>query len=178
MRERARRGVVQSRAVRRRLLNLLTALSLLTCAAAVALRMSGCEGSPSRVWDRVGPVDGTWPSVAAGNHSLSVGIVTPPAPEDGFMTARWGFVYARGITASRVLPTGRLLVLGAYHGVTVPLWFIATAAAGLPLVRGAALLRNRRRTGHGLCPDCGYDLRATPDTCPECGAADSVGGVS
>ena len=28
----------------------------------------------------------------------------------------------------------------------------------------------RRQLEHGLCTQCGYDLRATPSQCPECGA--------
>jgi hypothetical protein len=55
-----------------------------------------------------------------------------------------------------------------------PLWPIAAATAALPAARLATWLvrrhRSRRLSRQCRCPACGYDLRATPGRCPECGA--------
>ena len=54
--------------------------------------------------------------------------------------------------------------------VTVPHWSLAVALAVAPAIAVYCRVRRGRRTP-GLCSACGYDLRATPRRCPECGVA-------
>lgn len=58
-----------------------------------------------------------------------------------------------------------------YFELVVPYWSLALLALLYPLWRGGRAVRSFRRRRRGLCRDCGYDLRATADRCPECGAA-------
>lgn len=54
----------------------------------------------------------------------------------------------------------------------LPYWLLAVLFAIGPTICGVRAWRRRkanRREAEGLCKSCGYDLRATPDRCPECG---------
>jgi hypothetical protein len=65
----------------------------------------------------------------------------------------------------RPLPLGLRITRGTCV-VFVPIWLAMLLVGAVPFAR-----RLRRRRAVGVCSRCGYDLRATPGRCPECGEA-------
>jgi hypothetical protein len=66
--------------------------------------------------------------------------------------------------------TFRLLSDAASNLVQIdfPLWLPLVIFLALPIIRAPGLWRKQRfRPGH--CPTCGYDMRANPAKCSECG---------
>lgn len=61
------------------------------------------------------------------------------------------------------------IMTGALRGWWLRFHLIWLAAAIIPGSQVRNLLLRRSRIRRGLCPNCRYDLRATPDRCPECG---------
>lgn len=61
---------------------------------------------------------------------------------------------------------------GSLYNAVVPHGFLAALPLPVPFAWLAIRRRQRRadrRRRHGRCTACGYDLRATPGRCPECG---------
>jgi hypothetical protein len=173
----------------RRLLNLLTLLSLLVCVGSIALwlrsldqwtdRIERCEkrrgwglylarGRVSYRWFRdensvLDPVP-LWHERRRTTKDLHAPL---PNPDVGITLAGHHYSHTR------------LGPVYDYWLVVVPLWTPTALFAILPLAAGASCWKRQARQIHrveGRCPTCGYDLRATPDRCPECGHSPAEAG--
>ncbi|MFI5379659.1 MAG: hypothetical protein ACHRHE_10205 [Tepidisphaerales bacterium] len=182
--------------MKRHLFTILAAISLLLCVAAVALLVRSYWICDSWVWDRPKTQDNSvvdnyaaisergliyaryipaWDVAPAFYSKSPWNFRADPSPRRSSFPAdtvwqRWGFHYV-------VTGSGRaqwMVRLRSYRSetgweFTLPHWFVAAMFSILPAIRLWAWRRQRRRNRVGLCPTCGYDLRATADHCPECG---------
>jgi len=136
--------------VLRRPLNLLTAVSLLLCVAVAVLWAASY-------------------TAAAGARRLRLHVTAYEGLYLHTVELRAGaveYAFYRGSAP----PAGSCAYVGAWYA-TVPL-----GVPGAVLLGGMLLLLRRHRKQRllrraGVCISCGYDLRATPGRCPECGTA-------
>jgi hypothetical protein len=105
--------------------------------------------------------------------------------DDGIGSTGWGFKFG-GVSGRFAAVSGwnaiagnnapSPIVTGApdfrfWYAVT-PYWSVITALSILPAIRLVQWWSaKKRRTPAGICHHCGYDMRATPGRCPECGKA-------
>lgn len=182
------------------LLNILTALSLLSCIAAAAFWAragGGCESITvhRERWPNPNFCNEYFSSIAAsrGNLYLNVKVAeTEFAPDPHFRGADTFNLDHRADAGGRRLPhewhgfgwsASSLHTAGereTFRAFAVPLWLAIVGFAALPLIR---LARYRARLAHrrlaaGLCPSCGYDLTGNVSgMCPECGTKVMRGSV-
>jgi hypothetical protein len=199
--------------MKRRLLNLLTTLSLVLCLATAVLwpmsywsyaRFDGYQWASVRD-RRQGTTmfrssHETLATVAAGGAQFRT--ASYQAPERSVVEERTWYQSGRRLSGggyplspspgpgkiASVTALGFELIVCDYRGpaptgasviqnefsVTLPLWFLVAAFATPPVLWARARRRRRLEAEAGKCPACGYDLRATPGCCPECGTAASV----
>ena len=178
--------------MKRRLLNLVTALSTALCLGAcvlwvwsyftaVLLHRQDAGVAREFLSDR-GVVAYVWRGRMPGNtadfpwklHTNTAGGWGGAHLQAG-AAGRFGFGSVRAVYPVTPGPNPQAYVL--VEQAWVPWWSVCALLALLPggrLVWRAAqsadrALARRRRARAGPCPKCGYDLRATPERCPECG---------
>jgi hypothetical protein len=173
----SRRGTLA--VVRRALSPFLCAVSLLLCVAAAAVWVRSY-----RVADVVYlrfPATKTHYMFASSRGRLGV-IVTPYPPDRAAAGVGWAYArrppvplikrggffrnYERRLGVEVAWTPGR-----AGRAASIPTGWLLALAALPPAGWIRRRVRRAVRRARGRCPDCGYDLRASPGRCPECGTA-------
>ena len=172
----------------RRLFTVLSALSLLLCVAAVALWVRSYRvgeavyrEAPSfrlAVLSSRGQCSAfrtTYPESAANGPTRWMysnrGMWAEAARRPGFYRADpavrcYGPIAGFGMFDK---PAGPRSMGAATREVFFPYWSLVLLTATGPAAWYVGRRRRLRSRSPGLCPACGYDLRATPGRCPECG---------
>jgi hypothetical protein len=166
------------------LLNAATVLSLVLCVVTMAAWVRSYRARDVVWWSWANPRLQLAMSTYRGG--LFAGVMTPLVGNDaqfrpGFEWKRWApESYAEANGKQRTFFNRFGFALDYFQGtakttrlLACPYWFIMLLTAILPAARLAGWRRRARRLRMrpGLCPHCGYDCRATPDRCPECGRA-------
>jgi hypothetical protein len=166
------------------MLNAASLLSLVLLLAAVAAWVRSYQTRDAVWWSRANPpllLDMfTYRGGLFASAQTPIGKSRFPPP--GFGRAQyqpWSFVKAGGPQGSVFNRLGFAAQYNRYRTLerrrwACPYWFITLLTAMLPCawLAGWRWRRARRlRIRRGLCGHCGYDCRATPDRCPECGRA-------
>jgi hypothetical protein len=99
----------------------------------------------------------------AGTASL---VTDVPGGNPAYPAALWSFSAERAGDGLAGPGTGRI-------GIYFPLWMVMIVSCAVPVLM---LLRRPKRPPN-TCAHCGYDLRATPDRCPECGTVVAPRGI-
>ena len=159
----------------RRLLNLLTVLSLLLCAAVCVLWARSYSRSDLLVWTfrRSDAFVWTAPGVIRVEYRRALFADDPPNVDQGLdYSVREPMKFER-MPGSNLYCVGQVaFVTGErwsdYHyALFLPGWFAFALTASLSAI-GMARFARRQQHPTTHCQRCGYDLRATPDRCPEC----------
>jgi hypothetical protein len=151
----------------RHLLTLCSAVSLLLCAI-VCVLWARSYGNHDFLWASFAGAELRVHSVA-GSFDFWCGRADDPA-QPGVSLMRLplpGDDWAGNLTLFYAYPERGLATANLRIGV--PYWALLGIGAVVPVARFFSRRRRRLRMRRGLCPSCGYDVRASPMRCPECG---------